>query len=75
MNNGKRPLRILVYGDLRPSGFGRILRNVSIPLHANPHYEVMGACIHYDGILPFNMTLNPDDHVPVSYTHLRAHET
>ena len=24
----------------------------------------MGACIHYDGILPFNMTLAPEDHVP-----------
>lgn len=46
--------RILIYGDLIPTGFGRICRAVGVHLARRGH-EVMGACIQYDGLLPLGL--------------------
>jgi glycosyltransferase involved in cell wall biosynthesis len=52
MNNGNRPpYRILIYGDFLPTGFGRICGAVGKHLNKQG-YDVLGACIQYDGILP-----------------------
>lgn len=49
--NTPRPRRILVFGDFLPTGFGRITREVALHLH-QAGYEVIGACVQWDGILP-----------------------
>lgn len=49
--NGTRPRRILVFGDFLPTGFGRITRRAALHLH-QAGYEVIGACVQWDGILP-----------------------
>lgn len=64
MNNGNRPpYRILVYGDFLPSGFGRICIAAGKHL-TNQKYDVIGACIQYDGILPLSALVPPSCVVP-----------
>jgi glycosyltransferase involved in cell wall biosynthesis len=49
--------KILIFGDFIPTGFGRICR--SMGLHLNNRYEVVGACIQWDGILPLQPSPMP----------------
>jgi len=52
LGNGQRKRRILIFGDVAvPTGFGRIGAAAGKFLVARG-YEVAGACIQYDGLLP-----------------------
>lgn len=63
-NNGHRPpYRVLLFGDFMPTGFGRICINAGKHLN-NLGYEVIGACLHYDGILPLPGIVPPGCAVP-----------
>lgn len=44
--------RILLYGDFFPTGFGRIVDAVAAHLNNSGQYDLMGACVQWDGILP-----------------------
>ena len=48
--NGQPRRKVLIYGDFMPTGFGRICR--AMGAHLNNLYDVVGACVQYDGILP-----------------------
>lgn len=51
-NNGTAPRKVLIYGDVAvPTGFGRIGAAVAKTLTGRG-YNVMGACVQYDGLLP-----------------------
>ena len=57
-NNGKQPRKVLLYGDFIPTGFGRICRAVGMHLN-NLKYDMAGACLQWDGILPLQPTPMP----------------
>ena len=48
----------MIYGDFFPTGFGRICRHVAQHL-TNNKYELLGACVQWDGILPLQPASMP----------------
>lgn len=42
----------MIYGDFLPTGFGRIVQNVARHLNNTSKYDLIGACVQWDGILP-----------------------
>lgn len=69
-------MKVFIFGDHIPTGFGRILRAVGSHLLARG-YEVTGACIQYDGLLPLGLpywvgSLQGKDHARAASDMVRA---
>lgn len=55
--NGTQRRKGLIFGDFIPTGFGRICRAAG--LHLNNRFDLAGACVQWDGILPIQPTPMP----------------
>lgn len=65
-NGTIRKPKILIYGDFRPTGFGRINAGVGKHLYNTNKYELRGACIQWDGIMSEAMPALPFEVSPLN---------
>jgi glycosyltransferase involved in cell wall biosynthesis len=65
-NNAHRRPKVFIYGDFRPTGFGRINTGVGKYLHSTSKYELRGACIQWDGIMSEAMPPMPFEISPLN---------